>query len=305
MNNEREFKDALKRVLDSHAEWLKSLRSRGKRASLRNWDLRGANLQNANLRDADLRNANLCYASLWNADLQDADLQDAKLDEANLQYANLRGADLQDADLQDAKLDEANLQYANLRGANLRGAYLYGVNLQGAILYDTDLQDANLCGANLRGANLQNANLRGANLRGANLYGADLRGADLQDVDVDAHTVGFFPTCPEEGAFIGWKKAAAGYTEYIVKLRIPEDARRSSATTVAGRCDKAEVLGIYNLDGSVAATVKSVPSLYTYGFKYRVGETVEARDFDPDRWAEYAPGIHFFPSFEAAKHYYI
>lgn len=58
---------------------------------------------------------------------------------------------------------------------------------------------ANLRGADLRGADLSSADLRGADLRGANLYGADLRGAK---------NIPFIPyTCPDTGAFIGYKKA--------------------------------------------------------------------------------------------------
>lgn len=47
----------------------------------------------------------------------------------------------------------------------------------------------------------------------------DLRGADLRGAR------GGYLACPSEGSFIAWKKAS----RYIVKLQIPEDARRSSA----------------------------------------------------------------------------
>ena len=91
--------------------------------------------------------------------------------------------------------------------------------------------------ANLRGADLYGANLYGANLRGANLYGANLYEA-----------IGTYMACPTDGSFIGWKKAS----EYIVKLQIPEDARRSSAEGEKCRCDKAYVVEIQNADGTKA-----------------------------------------------------
>ena len=211
--------------------------------------------------------------------------------------ANLRDADLRDADLRDADLRGADLRGANLRGADLRGANLCDANLRGADLYDANLRDADLRDADLRcadlcGANLYGADLRGADLRGANLYGADLRGANLRDAK------GCYLSCPTEGSFIGWKKASG----HIVKLRIPEDARRSSATGHKCRCDKAYVMEIQNMDGT-KATEDTVRSDHDKDFVYTVGATVEVPDFDDNRWSECAPGIHFFIDRRAAVEY--
>ena len=238
---------------------------------------RGANLRDADLRDANLCDADLCGANLRGANLRGADLRGANLCGANLCDANLRSANLCGADLYDANLRDANLRDANLSDADLRGA-----NLR-----DTDLRCADLCGANLYGADL-----RGADLRGANLYGADLRGADLRDAK------GCYLSCPTEGSFIGWKKASG----HIVKLRIPEDARRSSATGHKCRCDKAYVMEIQNMDGT-KATEDTVRSDHDKDFVYTVGATVEVPDFDDNRWSECAPGIHFFIDRRAAVEY--
>mgnify|MGYP002576111283 CR=1 FL=1 len=198
-----------------------------------------------------------------------------------------RGADLCDADLCGANLCDADLCDANLCGAYLCDANLRSANLSGANLRDADLRCADLCGANLRGANL-----RGADLRGANLYGADLRGANLRNAK------GCYLSCPTEGSFIGWKKASG----HIVKLRIPEDARRSSATGHKCRCDKAYVMEIQNMDGT-KATEDTVRSDHDKNFVYTVGATVEVPDFDDNRWSECAPGIHFFIDRRAAVEY--
>ena len=203
----------------------------------------------------------------------DAIRRGADLRDADLRGSNLRGSNLRSANLCDADLCDANLCGAYLRGANLCGAYLRGANLYGA-----DLCDANLCDANLR-----DANLRDADLRGANLCDADLRGANLRDAK------GCYLSCPTEGSFIGWKKASG----HIVKLRIPEDARRSSATGHKCRCDKAYVMEIQNMDGT-KATEDTVRSDHDKNFVYTVGATVEVPDFDDNRWNECAPGIHFF-----------
>ena len=182
---------------------------------------------------------------------------------------------------------KADLCGADLRGADLRGADLYGANLYGA-----DLCGADLRGADLYGANLYGADLCGADLRGADLYGADLRGADL------CGAKGAYMACPTDGSFIGWKKASG----YIVKLQIPEDARRSSAGGEKCRCDKAYVAEIQNTDGT-KADIEAIHSNRDNNFVYTVGATVEVPDFDDDRWNECAPGIHFFIDRRAAVEY--
>ena len=250
-------------------------------------DLRDADLCGANLRGADLRDADLCDADLRDANLRDANLRGANLRGADLRGADLRGADLRGADLCDPDLCDSDLRDADLRDADLCGAYLCGAYLCGANLCDAYLCGADLCGADLRGADLRDADLRGADLRGANLRDANLRDAK-----------GCYLSCPTEGSFIGWKKASG----HIVKLRIPEDARRSSATGHKCRCDKAYVMEIQNMDGT-KATEDTVRSDHDQNFVYTVGATVEVPDFDDNRWSECAPGIHFFIDRRAAVEY--
>ena len=159
-----------------------------------------------------------------------------------------------------------------------------------------------LRGAYLRGAYLCCANLRGADLYGADLYGANLRdayllGANLSNVKADHTTAMFFPQCPD-CEFVGYKKAGGK----IVKLLIPEDAKRSSGTTLKCRCSKATVLEIQEEDGS-PANVKEVRSEFDNDFIYCVGKTVCVDDFDDNRWNECTTGIHFFISRDAAVSY--
>ena len=192
------------------------------------------------------------------------------------------GADLHGADLHGADLRWADLRWADLRDANLRWA---------------DLRDADLHGADLRGADLHGADLRDADLRWADLRWADLRDANLRWADLrDAK--GAYMACPTDGSFIGWKKASV----YVVKLQIPEDARRGSAGNEKCRCDKAFVVDIQNVDGT-KADVETVCSDHDKKIVYTVGATVEASDFDDDRWNECAPGIHFFIDRRAAVEY--
>ena len=200
------------------------------------------------------------------------------------------GAYLCSAYLSGADLRSADLSGADLSGANLSGAYLCGADLSGADLRSADLSGANLSGADLSGADLRSANLRGADLRSANLRGADLR---------SAKNLPYLPfACPSDGAFIGWKKVNGK----LVKLLIPEDARRCSATSQKCRCDKAQVLAITDTDGNnpideVLNTSQDVDLLY------KVGETVYPDSFDENRWNECSHGIHFFINKQDAINY--
>lgn len=149
--------------------------------------------------------------------------------------------------------------------------------------------------ADLSRADLSRANLSRANLSGADLYGANLYWANLSR----AVNVPFIPyTCPDFGMFIGFKKAHG----MIVVLEIPEDARRLSATGRKCRCDKAKVLQIQNLDGSDSG-LNGIPSNYDENFIYAVGETVEVKNFNEDRWKECSAGIHFFINRQEAVNY--
>ena len=127
---------------------------------------------------------------------------------------------------------------------------------------------------------------------------ADLTRADLTGANLTRANLLVPMSCPDAGAFIGWKKARG----QIVKLEITEDAKRSSATGRKCRCSKARVLEIQNMDGS-KADVCSVSSSRDRNFVYTVGEVVEAPDFDKNRWNECAAGIHFFINRQEAVNY--
>ena len=164
------------------------------------------------------------------------------------------------------------------------------------------LQGADLWNANLQGACLQNANLRKANLYGANLQNANLRDADLRGADLrrakNIPDLSWTNIVPECGSFIGWKKVG----KFIIKLKILESAKRSNATGRKCRCNKAKVISITNLDGSNCKLNKAKSS-YDPSFIYTVGEYVEVKNFDDNRWNECAPGIHFFITREDAVMY--
>ena len=185
-----------------------------------------------------------------------------------------RRLDLSRQDLRDPEIVEI------LKNANLRYANLYGANLYGANLSDANLYNANLCNAVLCNANLCNANLRNANLKGAK---------NIPYIRL---------ACPDTGSFIGWKKVY----DYIIKLEIPSEAKRCSATTNKCRCEFAKVLEIQNEDGSIADINEIVNDSYNECI-YKVGEMVYPDSFDENRWNECSNGIHFFINRQEAVDY--
>ena len=154
-------------------------------------------------------------------------------------------------------------------------------NLSDADLRYANLRDANLDGVNLRGVNLGDVDLDGANLRGVNLRGANLRGSK---------NIPYIPLqCPSDGAFIGWKKV----NNVLIKLEIPADAKRSSATTNKCRCDKAKVLGFYDSLGVNELDMTELVNNKYKKCRYVKDEMVYPDFFDEDRWNKCSHGIHF------------
>lgn len=163
--------------------------------------------------------------------------------------------------------------------------------------------------------------------------GADLiRKTTFEHCLADNYTRGFNLACPEKGEYIAYKKARIcvykksgksaisdmlnhklrGSIEelpVIIELRIPKDAKRSSATTRKCRASKAEVLSITSIDGKKRYK-KAVAGLHNAvwhnagKFVYEVGKTVvPTNGFEENRWIECAAGIHHFITRDEAVAY--
>ena len=262
--------EELNKVLEAHKHYLAQ-------------DCEGWENMSADLNGADLRKANLINADLSGADLRGADLSGAYLSGANLSGANLWRADLGGADL---------------GGADLSGAYLWRADLGGADLGGADLRGADISGAYLRGANLGGADLGGADLSGSDLLRAYLNGANLSGAQYNEKTAFLSLVCPEEGDFIAWKKV----NNVIVKLKVPAEAKRSSATSRKCRCEYAEVLALQHLDGAPYKDDKVINNNYVETI-YKVGEIVRPDSWDDNRWNECSHGIHFFITRDEAVRY--
>jgi len=225
-------------------------------------DLRQVELRGADLRGARLLDIDFLYADLRRADLRDANLSGSILMCAYLQWADMRSACLHHTDLENAMLMGANLQYADLWGANLRKALLKDVNLSNAHLGSANLQDAHL------------------------------DNTDLSDIAYDCRTIGIQPAV--EGSLIGWISNQG----HVIKVRVPEEARRSCGTTRRYRTERVVVLSID--DGKhEELRLAARNGVVTY----RVGETIDVVDqWNPNRWANVGGITFFLTRLEAEMH---
>lgn len=196
----------------------------------------------------------------------------------------------------EAKGNSPSFAGLDLSGLDLKGANLYHSNFKGSCLRGCNFRCSDLGYSELEGADLTEANLKNANL-----FRANLKQAVLKDVEVNEYTMFYFQVCPEEGGFIGYKKAAAEKGRYaLIKLYIPADARRNSATSYRCRADRAKVLEITDEAGQ---PLEKAWSGRDKGFVYQAGQWLKVPEFDEDRWNEKTKGIHFYLSKEAARLY--
>ena len=157
-----------------------------------------------------------------------------------------------------------------------------------------DLTGANLYGVDLSRANLTGANLTGANLSRANLYGVDLSRTDLSRAK-NAKLIIAQTVIVPQGTLVVWKKAKTRGGQFsIVKLSIPDTARRSNATTRKCRFEFADVLD----DGG-----ETCYSLYDAKTPYTTGQRVTCDSWDNNRWNECSGGIHAFLTRDEAEAY--
>ena len=176
-------------------------------------------------------------------------------------------------------------------------------NLQNSSVFNALFDECTTVKTNFRHANLECAalrytDMRGCNIEGANLYSALLEYAKLDDIIFNEATKWFHLRCPEKGAFLGYKKC---FNERLVQLLIPADAKRTSATLPSCRCNKAKVLTIKSFD--YKENYLEAWSLVDDNFVYTVGEWVEVKNFNEDRWMDSTTGIHFWMTREEAKNY--
>ena len=305
-------------VIEAHKRYLKYYDEKNELGNIEDCaDFSFANMSGMQLFRLDLRFANMECVNLTRA----------KIHNTNLSHTNMAGASIikakiTDSSLNGTTLENCNLAYALLTNVNLEGAYIERSILTCASIIDSSLEGAIILHTAFENSELVNVNLNNATLKYSYISNCFIKDVDFESVrqrsvifnNVEFSNVKNAPqipsVCPDTGSFIGWKKCVKNGL-VIVKLLIPEDAKRCSATSRKCRCDKAVVLEIKDMDGkdvdiafSDYETKNRSGMSFEGVFTYKVGETVTPREpFDENRWNECSSGIHFFITREEAVNY--
>ena len=223
------------------------------------------------------------------------------------------------------KIDLSNHDFSNIdlykAAANDNLLYFEDINFSGCNFSNSNLSKLNFIRCNFSNAVFNNVKLNHTYFSGTCYYkNTDFTGSELYtamfNFDKSVLKNAIVPmACPESGSFIGYKIVLdkpikkTEYTLfgkpidvhpnlYILKLEIPEDAKRSSATGRKCRCDKAKVIGSTSFDYKmIGGRINTFYSMYDSDFIYRIGETVSVDNFDDNRWNECSTGIHFYTDF--------
>ena len=240
------------------------------------------------------------------------------LENYNLSFLEIKNRDLSDAlfhkcDMRSMKIQNCDLSFTVFSNNNMNNITFSICNFNTTKFYSTNLSEGLFI----------NCTLTNVKLTDTNLSGVEIKDCKLDNIIANSFTSFYNLQCPEEGSFIGFKKAyintmpnkpifipsrGNNKTDFpvlpvIVKLQITEDSLRSSSTSRKCRCSKAKVLSISYLDGTECSQDTIAFSGYNNDFVYKVGEILEIKDFNKDRWKECASGIHFFITREEAVNY--
>ena len=306
-------------------------------ADLRDVDFAGQSLYNANFAYAHLEGAKLTHCCLNEANFEhcrfsQTDFTGSTLVGSNFSLAHLISTSLVNCYCKNSVFDGATIENSNLFNSNFTNSNFRSVSFKNTVanytqflycdflngsFYKIDFIGADFTDAIINKCEFNKYNLKSVIINYVSMFGCSVSFTNLENVkfvDTSIKYVSFknnqnMPyasmSCPSDGSFIGWKKVD---NRYLIKLQIPEDAKRSSATYFKCRCDKALVLEITDLknnDKSIK-NITNTKAYNCYGSKvnYIVGEMVYPDSFDDNRWNECSNGIHFFINKQDAINYF-
>lgn len=176
-----------------------------------------------------------------------------------------------------------------------------------------DSTEFNFC--NISGSMIYKGSMSVVTFTCSRLYSTMFEGTDAELVQFNScemsncksfeSNITFPSHVPSNSSFIAWKKAIVtegrNIKDIIIKLRIPEDAKRFCANHKC-RADKVEVLGFETLGGEKLPDTTVVNSCWDKLFKYHIG-LIEAVSFNDNPQVECGGGIHFFLSRDDAVNY--
>ncbi|MFQ9545355.1 MAG: DUF5758 domain-containing protein [Clostridium sp.] len=238
-------------------------------------------------------------------------LDKCDLSSLNIKNRNLKRARFYNCNMNGMRISYCDMSYAGFYSSNMKRIFFENCNFFNETFYENNLREA--CFLRCRLINIE--------LRSSNFSRAKIKDCELKNIATDSGTSFYSLQCPEEGAFIGFKKAVVFVSDVIsenyivtnmnvwtpqpviVKLQITEDSLRSSATSRKCRCSKAKVLSISYLDGTECPEGTIAYSQYDSDFIYKIGDILEIKNFDENRWEECSTGIHFFITREEAVNY--
>lgn len=259
-------------IVSKHQAWLKN-KPKGKCAHFKDVSISRFELKNVDLSHATFDNVSMRYVCVDNVKFDSVDFLECDLHDTSFTDCTFKNADLGKNDFEDGDFTDCDFTDTVVNNTNFQDVYFTNVNFAGTHAHGTDFRNAvfNNC--------------------------------KLDTLRYDECTAGFAMACPETGAFTAYKKARLyNHDNCVVKLEVPADALRSSATTRKCRVSKAKVVAIYDMSGN--SIQKNAYSNHAKNFVYRIGKMVEVKNFDKNRWNECAPGIHCFITKREAELYW-
>lgn len=222
-----------------------------------------------------------------------------------------------------------DIAHTKFKAVSFKGSYFYRLvteltEFDGCDFTFSYMTDFTFDNCTFRQCDFTKCNVENVLFKSCSFYDCDFNEADLPhffypECMVDCTNIPYMPmACPEEGEIIGYKIASSkrlrfsgqfkrdnenlGPANVLVILKIPADAKRSSAGGRKCRCDKAEVIGLEHITSH--ENLSEAISKYDINFEYRIGEKISVPDFDENRWHECSTGIHFFINRKEALQYY-
>lgn len=280
------------------------------RAIFTHSDLRHANLRNAKLVGAYFKDVNLRYSDLGGSILSHAEFEDCFMEHAFLRKIEAESLGMQNVDLSYSDISESHItcsyfndchfDYSRLVGLDFREVRLN--RIRAGFIEADSISACDISGhdVKLERSDLSNSYLCRVSVKDLYLSACCTEGMTV----VESDKINIPLSCPDTGAFIGWKKCICeNGTHAIVKLQIYDTSERVSGGGRKCRCSKAKVLEIQDLSGS-RNDIKEARSIYANEFVYVVGHNVKPLErFEKNRWEECSSGIHFFITRKEAVDY--
>lgn len=195
-----------------------------------------------------------------------------------------------DLDLSGRDLSNIDFSCTRFERVNFDGADMDRCDVRRCFFVDSSFRHVKLTYANAQDSSFRGIDLSGSDFSGTDFYYAGLEFSNMDGIITDEKTRWLGTGVPKSGPFIAWKVGGNGR---VIEMLVPAAARRTCATSEAGRCEYAKVLSITDREMTRNFTWEN--AMVDDDFLYEVGKMVyPANGFDPYPWMSDAAGIHFF-----------